>query len=115
MVVAAGGRQLPQGAPTCTQRALAVHSGCTHALHSALHAPRRPLWPRALCPTLTLTRTLTRSAVPNPNPNPEPEQERCAEKGAWPPFPFMNGALELLSAPLVRYVGTAPEVRARGK
>ena len=39
-------------------------------------------------------------------------KERCAQKGAWPPFPFMNGALELLSAPLVRYVGTAPEVAA---
>ena len=37
-------------------------------------------------------------------------KERCADKGAYPPFPFMNGALELLSAPLVRYVGTSPEV-----
>ena len=40
-------------------------------------------------------------------------KERCAAKGAYPPFPFMNGALELLSAPIVRYVGTSPEVAAR--
>jgi len=39
-------------------------------------------------------------------------KERCAAKGAYPPFPFMNGALELLSAPIVRYVGTSPEVAA---
>ena len=73
--------------------------------------------------TPTPTLTLSRSAVPNPtpnpnpnpNPNPSPDQEHCAEKGAWPPFPFMNGALELLSAPLVRYVGTSPEVSARRK
>ena len=38
-------------------------------------------------------------------------RERCAECGAYPPFPFMNGLLELLSAPLVRYVATSPEVR----
>jgi len=39
-------------------------------------------------------------------------KERCADKGAHPPFPFMNGALELLSAPLVRHVGTSPAVAA---
>jgi hypothetical protein len=39
-------------------------------------------------------------------------KERCARRGAHPPFPFMNGALELLSAPLVRYVGTSPRVAA---
>jgi hypothetical protein len=38
-------------------------------------------------------------------------RDRCAECGAYPPFPFMNGLLELLSAPLVRYVATSPEVR----
>jgi len=38
-------------------------------------------------------------------------RERCAECGAYPPFPFMNGLLELFSAPLVRYVATSPEVR----
>ena len=38
-------------------------------------------------------------------------KERCAECGAYGPFPFMNGLLELLSAPLVRYVATSPEVR----
>lgn len=37
-------------------------------------------------------------------------KERCARKGAHPPFPFMNGAMELLSAPLVRYVAHSPEV-----
>ena len=37
-------------------------------------------------------------------------RDRCAECGAYPPFPFMNGLLELLSAPLVRYVATSPEV-----
>lgn len=38
-------------------------------------------------------------------------RDGCARCGAYPPFPFMNGLLELLSAPLVRYVATAPEVR----
>ena len=38
-------------------------------------------------------------------------KERCARKGAYPPFPFMNGVLELLSAPLVRYVATSAQVR----
>jgi len=37
-------------------------------------------------------------------------RDRCAECGAYAPFPFMNGLLELLSAPLVRHVATAPEV-----
>jgi hypothetical protein len=44
---------------------------------------------------------------------PNYRKERCAAKGAYPPFPFMNGALELLSAPLVRYVGTSPEVSSK--
>jgi len=32
--------------------------------------------------------------------------------GAHPPFPFVNGALELLSASLVEFVGTSPDVTA---
>jgi len=39
-------------------------------------------------------------------------KERCARRGAYAPFPFMNGVLELLTAPLVRHVATSPEVRA---
>lgn len=39
-------------------------------------------------------------------------KERCARRGAYAPFPFMNGVLELLSAPLVRHVATSPAVRA---
>ena len=38
-------------------------------------------------------------------------KEKCARRGAYTPFPFMNGVLELLSAPLVRYVANSPEVR----
>lgn len=38
-------------------------------------------------------------------------KERCARRGAYAPFPFMNGVLELLSAPLVRHVASSPEVR----
>ena len=38
-------------------------------------------------------------------------KEGCAQRGAYAPFPFMNGVLELLSAPLVRYVATSPTVR----
>lgn len=37
-------------------------------------------------------------------------REECAANGAYPPFPFMNGALELLSTPLVRYIATEPRV-----
>jgi len=37
-------------------------------------------------------------------------KERCARKGAHPPFPFLHRAMELLSAPLVRYVAHSPEV-----
>jgi hypothetical protein len=39
-------------------------------------------------------------------------KNQCADHGAYPPFPFMNGVLELLSAPLVRYVATSPDVFA---
>ena len=39
-------------------------------------------------------------------------KERCARRGAYPPFPFMNGVLELLSAPLVQYVARSAEVGA---
>lgn len=35
-------------------------------------------------------------------------KEHCARKGAFPPFPFMNGALELLSAPLGEALNTRP-------
>ena len=40
------------------------------------------------------------------------KKEKCARKGAYAPFPFMNGALELISAPLVRYIADSPEVNA---
>ena len=39
-------------------------------------------------------------------------KEACARKGAHPPFPFMNGAMELLSAGLVRHVAASAEVDA---
>jgi len=35
----------------------------------------------------------------------------CARTGAHPPFPYINGELELLSAPLVRFIAISPEVR----
>ena len=35
----------------------------------------------------------------------------CMRSGAHPPFPFVNGPLQVLSASLVRYIGTAPSVR----
>ena len=38
-------------------------------------------------------------------------KEKCARRGAYAPFPFMNGVLELLSAPLVRYVASSQEVQ----
>ena len=37
-------------------------------------------------------------------------KERCANRGAYEPFPFMNGVLELLSAPLVRHVARSREI-----
>lgn len=34
-------------------------------------------------------------------------RQGCAQRGAHPVFPYVNGALEVLSAPLVRYVATS--------
>ena len=39
-------------------------------------------------------------------------RHRCAAKGAYAPFPFINGALELISAEALRHVAGSAEVRA---
>ena len=39
------------------------------------------------------------------------QRDSCGACGAYPPFPFMNGLLELLSAPLVRHVAASAEIR----
>ena len=39
-------------------------------------------------------------------------KNKCARRGAYPSFPFMNGVLELLSAPLVKHVASSPEIEA---